>query len=111
MKILAVRGKRAIIVAARRMDPVIYDLETEEALCTLTSNIPSSSFYSITTAGHYVFCCDANKNVFRFDINSDKPLCQTDIRKFLVPFTWFVTYLIDFFLLLCSALCCNKFVP
>lgn len=78
MKILVVRGKRAIIVAARRMDPVIYDLETEEALFTLTSNIPSSSFYSISTAANLVFCCDANKNVFKFDINSDKPLCQTD---------------------------------
>lgn len=102
MKILVVRGKIAIIVAARRMDPVIYDLETEEALFTLTSNIPSSSFYSISTAANLVFCCDANKNVFKFDINSDKPLCQTDTRKFLGTSIGFVNVLHLQFFPLCK---------
>lgn len=80
MKIVSIRGKRAIIVAARRMDPVVFDLETEEALFTLTSNIPSSSFYCISNFANSVFCCDANKNVFKFDINSDN-VYQTETRK------------------------------
>ena len=82
MKMLNVRGKRAIIVAARRMDPVVYDLETEDAIFTLTSNIPSSSFYCMASTSHFVFCCDANKNVFRFDINSDNTY-ETETRKYL----------------------------
>lgn len=82
LKIAGIGGKKAIIVAARRMDPVVYDLDTEEELLTLTSNIPSSSFYCISTYANFIYCCDANKNVFSFDTSNKKNvLYQTDHRK------------------------------
>ena len=83
LKIAGIGGKKAIIVAARRMDPVVYDLDTEEELLTLTSNIPSSSFYCISTYAHFIYCCDANKNVFTFDMkNKNNFLYRTDSRKY-----------------------------
>ena len=67
MKIISIRGKKAIIVAARRMDPIVFDLESGNTLFTLASKIPRSSFYCLSTSKKYVFCCDANRNLFIFD--------------------------------------------
>ena len=71
MKIVFFRGKKSIIVAARKMDPIVFDLETEESLFVLKCSIPNISIGSISTYSHYVFCCDNNKRVFTFDTETD----------------------------------------
>ena len=72
MKIISIRGKKAIIVAARRMDPIVFDLESGNTLFTLASKIPRSSFYCLSTSKKYVFCCDANRNLFIFDAKTGR---------------------------------------
>ena len=67
MKIISIRGKTAIIVAAKQMDPIVFDLESENTLFTLASKIPRSSFYCLSSSLKYVFCCDGDKKVFIFD--------------------------------------------
>ena len=110
LKIAGIGGKKAIIVAARRMDPVVYDLDTEEELLTLTSNIPSSSFYCISTYTHFIYCCDANKNVFTFDMkNKNNFLYRTDSRKYteLVEISSITYFNICFFFQI-SSFCCSE---
>ena len=65
MKIVWIRGKTAIIVAAKQMDPIVFDLKTEDSLFTLDSS--KNSVYCLSTSLKYVFCCDANRNLFIFD--------------------------------------------
>ena len=76
MKIISIRGKTAIIVAAKQMDPIVFDLETENTLFTLASKsentllaskIPRSSFCCLSSSLKYVFCCKDDKKVFIFD--------------------------------------------
>jgi hypothetical protein len=80
MKIVPIRGRRAIVVAARHLDPVVFDLESENSLFKLVSNFPSSSFHSFSYSSNYVFGCDDNKNVCLFDINSGS-LYKTETCK------------------------------
>ena len=80
MKIAEIQGKQVIVVAARQLDPLVFDLETENLLFTLTSNVPKSHFNCISFSVKYVFCCDANKTVMKFDVNSGI-LLQSLTRK------------------------------
>ena len=80
MKIVSIRRKGAIIIAVRQMEPVVFDLQTGNTLFKLASNIPNTSFYCISSSSRYVFCCDANKNMIKFDTHSDN-IYQTETRK------------------------------
>lgn len=76
--------KRAIIVAARRKDPVIFDLDTGALLFTMKTNMPvGSSIYSITSNNSMVYCSDVTEKIFSFDTDSDNALFQVDTRKSL----------------------------
>lgn len=79
MKIAQIQGKGAIVVAARQLDPIVFDLETV-LLFTLNSNVPKSPFNCISFSDKYVFCCDANKTVMKFDVNSGI-LLPSETRK------------------------------
>ena len=65
MKIVWIRGKTAIIVAAKQMDPIVFDLKTEDSLFTLDSS--KNSVYCLSSSLKYVFCCDDDKKVIICD--------------------------------------------
>ena len=62
------------------MDPVVFDLHKQEPLFILTSNNQKSSFFCISSSSNFVFCCDADKNVLRFDTDSEITY-QIETRK------------------------------
>ena len=65
MLIISIRGKKAIVVAAKQMDPIVFDLETEASLFTLDSS--KNSVYCLSSSLKYVFCCDDDKKVIICD--------------------------------------------
>ena len=76
-----------IIVAARRSDPVVYDLKTEQPLLTLDCHrsVANNSIFSISVFSTYIYCFDAHKTMFTYDTDkTDNPLVQTDICKCLI---------------------------
>ena len=80
MNLALVYGRNAIFVAAKQKDPFVFDLNTGETLFELASKTTSSSIFCISISPKYVFCCDANKNIFKFDQKSGT-LYQTGNRK------------------------------
>lgn len=79
LRVLRCREKRAIVVVPKRMDPVIFDLETGNILLTLPLTCQGTLINCVTTFSNFVFCCDNRKRVYTFDMNNAKPLYQIDV--------------------------------
>lgn len=79
LKVFRLRDKISMIVVPKRMDPIIFDLETENILMTLPFTSQSSLVNCITVHSNFVFCCDNRKKIHTFDMNNAKPINQPDI--------------------------------
>jgi hypothetical protein len=91
------------------MDPVIFDLATENILFMLDSNIPSNSVYCISIASNHVFCCDTNKKVFKYDTNNEEVyLCKT--RKHVNSQHKFSDLVIEFKIFLVPSVALSSFL-